>query len=859
MALSAAGGVRAGDAESLDWSAWQRLPAFIEGRVLPLDTFARETVEAICGSANPTLIMPDGQSRNFTASELLFSWLVEPETWERVPFLAAQQKQLRENVLQLPQSDASGRRLRYASPVDVENSAELGRRWAELADRAEAEGKQLQLSTVDKKIKELVDAYGKYRQLTFNPQSPGDTSRRFFSRVRLSIDAWRKLAGALQRGNRLADDGPTRQAMVQAGEALQQLVSQVHGKEFSLKKTETPVAAFRGAAEKLADRLASADDKVLGSMAAELRRQTIEMHLALYDNGETLRLAPALNPAALEENREPGDDAQPWLGVQAMLLGSDDLLRGYPQPELKAVRAAFAEAKAAYVDRGAADRAEKFAAAQDRFAAAMRAFGEQIEPLRGKLPIQYRDQDLIDVTAYPPLGATDAEVFYNRLDPFFWAWSVSLAAMLCLLLSFGVLRKPTFWLGVAVLASAQAFTIAGFALRTYITSLVPLTGMFETVVFVALCVALLGLWFALTPLLWPGLQTAWRLTRVGCVLARTRESPPAGAWVQAPTLQALRVVLMVLVFLVLARWPNSFGLGIFDLWPASALGATMPSANDVLVWLCGLCILAAAVYVLPRFAVTACAAGFTIPLAWAKGGNAAAIEEVLKRRYFVLGGAALSCLAVVLACYAPATVMHRGIGSAMPILRDNFWLAVHVVTIMTSYAAAAIALILGNVALGYYLFGRYRDRRPPETCAVVAGFTYTAIQITVLLLTAGTILGALWGDKAWGRFWGWDPKEVWALVSLLVYILILHARYVGWSGDFGMAVAAVLGFTAVLWTYYGVNFIMNTGMHSYGTGSGGQWEVGGAVALNWLFLAAAASRYMTETWRGWQRRRYDGG
>jgi len=826
MALSAAGGVRAGDAESLDWSAWQHLPAFNEGRVLPLDTFARETVEAICGSANPTLIMPDGQSRNFTASELFFSWLVEPETWEHVPFLAAQQKQLRENVLQLPQFDEDGRRLRYASPVEVEDSAELGRRWAELADRAEAEGKQLQLSTVDKRIKELVDAYGKYRQLTFNPQSPGDTSRRFFIRVRLSIEAWRKLAGALQRSNRLANDGPTRQAMVQAGEALQQLVSQVHGKEFSLKKTESPVAAFRGAAEKLADRLATADDKLLAAMAAELRRQTIEMHTALYDNGETLRLAPALNPGALEENHEPSDDAQPWLGVQAMLLGSDDLLRGYPQPELAAVRAAFAEAKAAYVNRGAADRAKKFAAAMDRFAAAIRALGEGIEPLRVKLPIQYRDQDLIDVTAYPPLGATDAEVFYNRLDPFFWSWSVSLAAMLCLLLSFGVLRKPLFWLGAAVLASAQAFTVAGFALRTYITGLVPLTGMFETVVFVALCVAMLGLWFALTPLLWPGLQTAWRLRGVPLLF--------------------LRGVLMILVFLVLARWPNPFGLGIFDLWPASTLGAAMPSINDVLVWLCGLCILAAAVYVLPRFVVTAFAAGFTIPLAWAKGGNASAIEEVLKRRYFVLGGAALSCLAVVLACYAPATVMHRGIGSATPILRDNFWLAVHVVTIMTSYAAAAIALILGNIALGYYLFGRYRNRRPPQACAVLARFTYAAIQITVLLLTAGTILGALWADKAWGRFWGWDPKEVWALVSLLVYILILHARYVGWSGNFGMAVAAVLGFTAVLWTYYGVNFIMNTGMHSYGAGSGGQWEVIAVLVLDLLFLAAASARYMME-------------
>jgi ABC-type transport system involved in cytochrome c biogenesis permease subunit len=206
--------------------------------------------------------------------------------------------------------------------------------------------------------------------------------------------------------------------------------------------------------------------------------------------------------------------------------------------------------------------------------------------------------------------------------------------------------------------------------------------------------------------------------------------------------------------------------------------------------------------------------------------------------------------------------MHRGIGSAAPILRDNFWLAVHVVTIMTSYASAAIALILGNIALGYYLFGRYRStagadgqirsvgRRPPEACAVLAGFTYTAIQITVLLLTAGTILGALWADKAWGRFWGWDPKEVWALVSLLVYILILHARYVGWSGDFGMAVAAVLGATAVLFTYYGVNFLLNAGMHSYGSGSGGKWQVVSVVGLEWFFLAAAATRYMIENGGG---------
>ena len=207
----------------------------------------------------------------------------------------------------------------------------------------------------------------------------------------------------------------------------------------------------------------------------------------------------------------------------------------------------------------------------------------------------------------------------------------------------------------------------------------------------------------------------------------------------------------------------------------------------------------------------------------------------------------------MLAYYAPAAVMHRNIGAVTPILRDNFWLAVHVVTIMASYASAAIAMILGCIALGYYLFGRYHTtnatnagRRPPEACGVLAGFIYTAIQITVLLLAAGTILGALWADEAWGHFWGWDPKEVWALVSLLVYLLGLHLRKLGWSGDFGMAVTAVFGFTAILATWYFVSFVLGSGMHSYGSGAGGEWAVIGALTIAWLFLFAAAVRRQIE-------------
>ncbi len=741
-----------------DWSTLRHMPVFGEGRVVPLDTFANKTVEDICGRRDPTLAAPGTERRKYESVELLLSWLVEPEKWEKTPFLVADDPWLRADVLRLPDTDDRGRRLCYASPAEVENSEGLGRCWADLQERAAADGADFQLTASDKKLKRLVDAYAMFRLLTFNLDAANDTPRRFFARVNTAAAAWRKLAGNLQAAKRISSDEKVRNLMVQSGDALQKLMAELRGSELSLAKLHEPVADFCETSNQLAARLTTSDDMPLTALAADLARQANEMQLALYDNGETLRLVPALNAGALEENRTPDDDASPWLSFQAMIYGNEALMRPYPQRELKAVRAAWADVKAAYKDRSAADRPARFATAMHNFAKAVRTFGEQIEPVRQQLPIQHRDQALIDVTAYPAVGSTDVEVFYNRLNPFFWSWVVSLIATLCLIAAVGRWQRPLFWLGVAVLIAAQAFTFTGMALRGYITGLVPLTGMFETVVFVALYSALLGLWFALRPTQW-----------------------------------------------------------------------------------------------------------FVGPLTRTTTGRHGAFHApYLERRLFVVAGAIVSFVAMLLAYYAPATVMHRNIGSVTPILRDNFWLAVHVVTIMASYASAVIGLILGNIALGYYLFGRYERatstsgadgtspnlncvRRPPEACAVLAGFTYTAIRITVLLLAAGTILGALWADKAWGRFWAWDPKEVWALISLLVYILILHARYLGWTGNFGMIVAAVFGATAVLFTWYGVNFLLGSGMHAYGSGAGGQWQVGSVLLLQWLFLLAAGVRYLVET------------
>ena len=79
------------------------------------------------------------------------------------------------------------------------------------------------------------------------------------------------------------------------------------------------------------------------------------------------------------------------------------------------------------------------------------------------------------------------------------------------------------------------------------------------------------------------------------------------------------------------------------------------------------------------------------------------------------------------------------------------------------------------------------------------------------------------------------------MVSLLVYLLLLHARHLGWSGDFGLCLTAVLGEAAVFFTYYGVNYVLRTGMHAYGSGAGGEWAVAAVGLLQLLFLAAAQS------------------
>ena len=212
---------------------------------------------------------------------------------------------------------------------------------------------------------------------------------------------------------------------------------------------------------------------------------------------------------------------------------------------------------------------------------------------------------------------------------------------------------------------------------------------------------------------------------------------------------------------------------------------------------------------------------------------------------YLLAALPVSLVALLLVHQMPIA-MPSSIDPLVPVLRDNFWLTIHVLTITLSYAAFALAMGFGHILLFRYA----RDPVSARADQPMHFWLYRVLQLGVILLAAGTILGGVWANYSWGRFWGWDPKETWALIALLCYILTLHGRLAGWWTQFGLVVASVVCFLAVLMAWYGVNFVLGKGLHSYGFGLGGETYVVSFVIADLLFVAFAIWRYRGTKPRG---------
>ena len=196
-------------------------------------------------------------------------------------------------------------------------------------------------------------------------------------------------------------------------------------------------------------------------------------------------------------------------------------------------------------------------------------------------------------------------------------------------------------------------------------------------------------------------------------------------------------------------------------------------------------------------------------LAWGVGLFAVAAYVFLRNQVVVVNAAAMAAITLLLTDLLP---MDRFIHPIAPVLAGTPWLAIHVPIIMLGYSILALGLVVAHMQIVVTALKRR------ELADRMYELLYWYIFAGSIFLIAGIITGSMWAASSWGRYWGWDPKEVWSLVAFLAYMAILHAKLDRLIGRFGVAVVSIIAFQTILMTYLGVNFVLSTGMHSYGMG-----------------------------------------
>ena len=205
--------------------------------------------------------------------------------------------------------------------------------------------------------------------------------------------------------------------------------------------------------------------------------------------------------------------------------------------------------------------------------------------------------------------------------------------------------------------------------------------------------------------------------------------------------------------------------------------------------------------------------------------------------------AATSVLAGLTLMVAHLSFMDPEITNLVPVLR-SYWLTLHVSVITGSYGFLGLGAILGLIVLVMMTFvnGSNRERISPVIDELTL-INYRALTLGLYFLTIGTFLGAIWANESWGRYWGWDPKETWSLITIIIYTLVTHSRMIpGMKDTYTFNLLSLFAFSSVLMTYFGVNYYLS-GLHSYAGGDPVPVPVFVYVAVAILVILAAGSAY----------------
>lgn len=210
------------------------------------------------------------------------------------------------------------------------------------------------------------------------------------------------------------------------------------------------------------------------------------------------------------------------------------------------------------------------------------------------------------------------------------------------------------------------------------------------------------------------------------------------------------------------------------------------------------------------------------------------------RRPIILLASSLCALGLLI--LLKLTNLNSSMENVQAVLNSQYWLIIHVLLVVGSYGLFILAGILGQIYLGVYCFKKQKS----VDMHFLAQSILQTMYLGVALLIPGTILGGVWAAESWGRFWDWDPKESWAFISSCVYLIWIHAYMFNKIGPFGLAVGSVIGLMTISFTWYGVNYILGTGLHSYGFGSGGEGYYYLFLTLELFFIILASIFYKKE-------------
>jgi ABC-type transport system involved in cytochrome c biogenesis permease subunit len=815
-----------------------------EGRVKPLDTVAREEVKQIFGRETIKLREPDEEIEKILDPEsharkaasgstvakwgpvgAFIGWTVNPEFWDEQSFILAEYLPLRRRIV----AETLATRLKAIAEKSSTPEAEKATLQKLAADpEPTATGltsylRASKLPLEDKKTIAEVAAKLSEEHKWLTPRELEEARITDKDHAHPFMD-W---ASELQEQKRQFDANPLSAPRLTEIErrAIEVAMRLSTYKAYSGDRFQNTGLILIMPRPSSAKYLAETTKTI-----KQAREKGDPRDMPLFKLDELKAISTFWNDIPRDDRHDPTEDAtfderytawlrdnSVWVPLKVMLKSKPEELveAGYPESQVRAFLAAFHELEQAE----SSSPGHVSEAAASKFLTTSRELGEAVNH-----------------TKYPTGTTIERETHFNAMNPFYQATYAYGSALVLLLLSLGfvsVTGKSSFpalagstiyRIGLSALAIGIALEIYGFYLRVRISSWAPVTNMYETVIWVALVAAVLSFVFEM---IYRRVFTA--LAGAGVALLGTIVA--ANVPLLDPSIKSLQPVLR-----------DNFWLSTHVLCVVSSYAAFG------LAWMLGLVstmyYLTATYRQSPRFRDLAL---LLIPgLILLAGGGAGVAAS-----YGVLGPQWMGSSDAL----AASSSSQAAIGG------DTLFYAFAIMALLGESITLAGLIALGGEVVnrltfrpeaesetevekhsGVKLDPRARAmQRTAATIKPLSNFIYRAMQVGVLLIAAGTILGGVWADYSWGRFWGWDPKEVWALITLLVYLIPLHGRFAGWVNTFGLIVASVVCYLSVVMAWYGVNFVLGVGLHSYGFTEGGSQGSMSVIIMGVLSLPAAAA------------------